>query len=104
VLFVCLLVLQMNGMVSTTEETAIPVSEVVQVIVEAATAAQPKVRIAGMPVLDCRLIPTHLVAVCCVLLPQPVYLVGKDATLNYVLKRLLPDQAWINFTLKALGQ
>lgn len=60
---------KMNSMVSTTEETAIPVSEVVQVIVEAATAAQPKA----------------------------VYLVGKDAT-------LLPDQAWINFTLKALGQ
>lgn len=55
--------------------------------------------------LDLWLAGSLLVFACCVpLLPQPVYLVGKDATLNYVLKRLLPDQAWVNFTLKALGQ
>lgn len=35
--------LQMNEMVAKTEETAIPVSEVVNVIVEAATTAQPQV-------------------------------------------------------------
>jgi hypothetical protein len=35
----------MNAMVAKTEETAIPVSAVVNVIVEAATSAQPKVRL-----------------------------------------------------------
>lgn len=49
-------------------------------------------------------------AVCCrvspcgaVLLSQGVYLVGKDAGLNYWAKRLLPDAAWTNMMLKALS-
>jgi hypothetical protein len=35
--------MQMNEMVAKTEETAIPVSDVVNIIVDAATTAQPKV-------------------------------------------------------------
>jgi hypothetical protein len=34
---------------------------------------------------------------------QGVYLVGKDAGLNYWAKRLMPDAAWTNMILKALS-
>jgi hypothetical protein len=34
---------------------------------------------------------------------QPVYLVGKDASLNYWLKRLLPDEAWASILTTTLS-
>jgi hypothetical protein len=42
-------------------------------------------------------------AVLLFLLSQGVYLIGKDAGLNYWAKRLLPDAAWTSMMLKALG-
>lgn len=39
----CASVVQMNAVVAKTEETAIPVSDVVRVVVEAATTEQPQV-------------------------------------------------------------
>ena len=33
---------------------------------------------------------------------QPVYLVGKNAGLNYWAKRLMPDATWINMMINTL--